>query len=109
MGNCNQSVWIPEYITDNDRDQAHYFINMLLRSLALKKEEKLGKISEFDVVLTYNKTKLKREADFKVKHNGKFFSLKFLHSKLSHYDELETNWLTAFVLNNKKEIENFVS
>ncbi len=108
MQNCNQSVWLPEYITENDRDEAYYFVNMLLKSLVLKTEDKIGKILDFDVILTYNKTKLKRESDLKVKYNNKFYSLKFLHSKLNHYSQLETNWLTAFVLNNKKQIEDFV-
>ena len=101
-------ISLPEYVDDNDKDDAYFFITMLLKSLPLKNDQKSGKIDNVDVILSYNKTKLKREADFKIKYNDKLFSTKFLHSKLHHYDELNINWLVAFVLNHKKEIEDFI-
>lgn len=104
----SNNIFLPEYIDDNDKDSAHFFMDMLLKALPLKNEQKLGVIDNIDVVLTYNKTNLKREADFKIKHSGTFFSSKFLHSKLHHYNNLEVNWLVAFILNHKTEIENFI-
>lgn len=104
----NRFVSLPEYISENDRDEAYYFIKMLLGALSLKTDTKTGIIDGYDVVLTYNKTKLKREADFKINYNNKLYSFKFLHSKLNHYSDLETNFLAAFVLNHKKQIEDFI-
>ncbi|MBP0979754.1 MAG: hypothetical protein J6C55_03850 [Oscillospiraceae bacterium] len=108
MSDDNRLVSLPEYISDSDRDEAYYFIKMLLESLALKLDTKTGVIDGFKVVLTYNKTKLKRESDLKIDYNNKLYSLKFLHSKLNHYSDLETNFLVAFVLNHKKQIEDFI-
>ncbi len=101
-------ISIPEYVDDDNRNEAHYFINMLLKSLPLKKEIKNGIIDNVNVKLIYNKTKLKRESDFQIDYNNKFYSTKFLHSDLHHYSDLETNWLVSFVLNHKKEIEDFI-
>lgn len=102
-------ISLPEYINDDNRDEAHYFINMLLKSLKLRVQDKPGVIDGVNVLLIYNKTKMKREADFKINYNNQFYSSKFLHSKLHHYSDLETNWLVAFILNHKKEIENFIT
>ena len=108
MSENNNFISLPEYVSENDRDEAYYFIKMLLASLAIKSDTKTGVIDGFKVILTYNKTKLKRESDFKINYNNKLYSLKFLHSKLHHYSDLETNFLVSFVLNHKKQIEDFI-
>ena len=108
MKNCI-NIHLPEYISSDERNQAYYFVNMLLKSLPIKKGEKTSTIDGVNVFLSYNKTKVKRESDLKIKYNDKLYSAKFLHSDLNHYNELDSNWLTAFILNHKKDIEDFVS
>lgn len=104
----SQIISVPEYVSNDDRNDAYYFIRMLTKSLPIKSEEKLSTINGVKLKLLYNKTVLKREADLQIEHMGKFYSTKFLHSDLHRYNDLETNWLVSFILNNKKEIENFV-
>lgn len=106
--NVNDFVVLPEYVNSEDKDRAYYFINMLLETLPLKSDIKDGEIDGVNVKLSYHKTVLKREADFKVCYEKKYYSCKFLHSKIHRYGDLETNWLVAFILNHKKEIEEFI-
>lgn len=103
------NVCIAEYVSYEDKNSAHYFINMLLKSLPVKKDEKNVIIDGVNVVLTYNKTSLKREADMKILYEGKLYSTKFLHSDLHHYSDLITNWLTAYVINHKTDLENLAN
>lgn len=104
----SQVISVPEYVSDDDKNDAYYFIHMLTKSLPIKNEEKVFNVNGVNLKLLYHKTKLKREADLKIEYMGKFYSTKFLHSDLHHYSDLETNWLVSFILKNKKEIENFV-
>ncbi|QSX05551.1 hypothetical protein JYG23_12865 [Sedimentibacter sp. zth1] len=101
-------VYVAEYISSIDRDKAYEFINMLLSALPIKKDEKVGSIESKNVKLNYNKTKLKKEANFYIEIDGEYYMAKYIHSKLNHYEECISNEITAFILSNEKEVENFI-
>lgn len=102
------NVYVADYITSIERDKAFELVNMLLSALPIKKGEKTGTVEGTDVKLTYNKSKLKKEANFYIKVDDDFFTAKFIHSKLNHYDESISNTMAAFILSNEKEIEKFI-
>lgn len=108
MSEENEFMFLPEYISDDDKDRAYYFINMLIEALPIKHGEKDDVINGVPVKLMYHKSAIKREADFKIYYLDKFYSTKFLHSKIHRYDAVTTNWLVAFILNHKKQIEEFI-
>lgn len=101
-------VFVADYITDEERDRAYEYINMLLNALPIRKGEKTGVIEGREVRLTYHKTKLKREAAFYVNINGEFLTAKHIHSKLNHYEVSITNEITAFILSNQQAVEDFI-
>jgi len=102
------NVFVAEYITDEERDRAYEFINMLIGALPIKKGEKSGIIEGVQVKLTYHKSKLKREANFSINLDGEFYTTKYIHSKLNHYEPTVTNKITAFVLSNESAVEEFI-
>lgn len=101
-------VYVAEYVSSNDRDRAYEFVNMLLSALPVKKDIKNGSIEGKNVKLEYNKTKLKKEANFFIELNGEFYMAKYIHSKLNHYEEYITNEITAFILSYQDEVEDFI-
>lgn len=102
------NLYVSDYISALERDKAYEFINMLLAALPISKNEKLDTIEGTEVKLTYNRTKLKKEANFYIKVDGEFYTAKYIHSKLNHYDESISNIMTAFILNNEKQVEKFI-
>ena len=102
------NVYLADYITSIERDKAYELVNMLLSALPIKNGEKTGVIEGTELKLTYNKTKLKKEANLFIKINDEFYTAKFIHSKLNHYDESISNTMTAFILSNEEEVEKFI-
>ena len=102
------NVYLADYITSIERDKAFELVNMLLSALPIKNGEKAGVIEGTEIKLTYNKTKLKKEANLFIKINDEFYTAKFIHSKLNHYDESISNTMTAFILSNEEEVEKFI-
>jgi len=102
------NVFVEEYITDEERDRAYEFINMLMGALPIKKGEKIGEIEGVGVKLTYHKSKLKREANFYINLDGEFYTAKYIHSKLNHYEPTITNKITAFILSNQSAVEEYI-
>jgi len=102
------NVYVADYITPIERDKAYELVNMLLSALPIKKGEKTGVIEGTEVKLTYNKSKLKKEANLFIKIEDDFYTAKFIHSKLNHYDESISNTMTAFILSNEEEVEKFI-
>ena len=102
------NVFVEEYITDEERDRAYEFINMLTGALPIKKGEKIGVIESVEVKLVYHKSKLKREANFYINLDGEFYTAKYIHSKLNHYEPTITNKITAFILTNENAVEKFI-
>lgn len=102
------SIYVEEYITDEERDRAYEFIRMLLKALPIKSDIKNGDVEGVNVMLKYHKTKMKNEANFYIDINGEFYTAKYIHSKLNHYKTSITNKLAAFILNNKDAVEEFI-
>jgi len=102
------NVYVEEYITDEDRDRAYEFINMLLDALPIKKGQKVGTVEGVEVKISYHKSKIKREANFYVGIDDDFYTAKYIHSKLNHYEPIITNKITAFILSNQGAVEQFI-
>ena len=102
------NVYLADYITSIERDKAYELVNMLLSAQPIKSGEKTGVIEGIELKLTYNRTKLKKEANLFIKINNEFCTAKYIQSKLNHYDESISNTMTAFILSNEEAIEKFI-
>ncbi|MCD8500474.1 MAG: hypothetical protein LRY71_00790 [Bacillaceae bacterium] len=102
-------LYVAEHIKSYDRDKAHYFMELLLKSLPIKRGEIEFELDGVELKLKFNKTPMKREADLQMKLEETFYSCKHLHSKLNVVPSMIVGELVAFVLNHETELEQKIN